>query len=137
MLAAAALHLCGATAARPPPALLSVAQLVVGAAVGSRFAGVSPASLRRVAALAALSAAAQLSMSAAAALVLRALTGGSLPLLLLSLSPGGITEMTLTALALGLDPSFVATHHTVRIVAVGAWPRAGSVCAVRADNAPQ
>lgn len=40
------------------------------------------------------------------------------PLVLLSFSPGGITEMTLCALSLGMDASFVAMHHTLRILAI-------------------
>mmetsp|Transcript_17014 Transcript_17014/g.23493 ORF Transcript_17014/g.23493 Transcript_17014/m.23493 type:complete len:104 (-) Transcript_17014:33-344(-) len=47
--------------------------------------------------------------------VVSAITGTSWPLLLLAYSPGGITEMTLLALALGYDAAFVATHHVIRI----------------------
>ena len=36
--------------------------------------------------------------------------------LLLSLSPGGLVEMTLIALALGIDVAFITIHHLVRIV---------------------
>jgi len=118
MIASAAVHLAGWTAARPPPGLLSAAQVVVGAAVGVRFCGVRLASLRRIAALAVATTGLQLALAAAAAEALRRLTGAGFPLLLLAMAPGGITEMTLTALALGLDPSFVATHHTMRIAAV-------------------
>jgi hypothetical protein len=37
---------------------------------------------------------------------------------MLAYSPGGITEMTLTSVALGFDAAFVATHHVIRIVAI-------------------
>jgi hypothetical protein len=37
--------------------------------------------------------------------------------LLLAFSPGGISEMSLIALALDLDPAFVVAHHLVRIFA--------------------
>ena len=46
---------------------------------------------------------------------LHPLTGYSLTLLLLAFIPGGLTEMSLIALALGVDPAFVVTHHGVRV----------------------
>ena len=118
MLMSAVLHLAGLTDARPPPQLLQAAQVVVGAAVGTRFVGVRLEQLRGPAALALCATALQLLLATGAALLLRSATGAPLALLLLSLSPGGITEMTLTALACGLDSAFVATHHTIRIVAI-------------------
>jgi len=36
----------------------------------------------------------------------------------LAFSPGGLTEMSLVALALEIDTAFVATHHIVRISVV-------------------
>jgi uncharacterized membrane protein AbrB (regulator of aidB expression) len=38
--------------------------------------------------------------------------------LILAFSPGGLAEMSLIALALDIDPAFVATHHVVRIFLV-------------------
>jgi uncharacterized membrane protein AbrB (regulator of aidB expression) len=49
---------------------------------------------------------------------LHPLTGYSLTLLLLAFIPGGLTEMSLIALALGVDPAFVVTHHGVRVFLV-------------------
>ncbi len=118
MLLSAAAHLCGATAAKPPAALLAAAQVVVGAAVGCRFVGVRPAALTAVASGAACVAGMQMLVAAATAGVVSAASGAPWPLLLLSYSPGGITEMTLTAVALGYDAAFVATHHAARIVAI-------------------
>jgi len=45
---------------------------------------------------------------------------GSVPFqsAILAYSPGGLAEMSLVALALGIDVAFVATHHIVRIVYV-------------------
>jgi uncharacterized membrane protein AbrB (regulator of aidB expression) len=36
--------------------------------------------------------------------------------LLISFAPGGITEMSLIALSLGISPVLVAAHHLFRIV---------------------
>lgn len=35
--------------------------------------------------------------------------------MLLAFAPGGVAEMSLVALALGIDAAYVATHHVVRI----------------------
>jgi uncharacterized membrane protein AbrB (regulator of aidB expression) len=44
--------------------------------------------------------------------------------LTLAYSPGGLAEMSLVALSLGIDVAFVAAHHIVRVifVMVGAGP---------------
>ena len=118
MLLSAAAHVCGATAARPPAALLAAAQVVVGAAVGCRFVGVRVSSLGRVALAAGAVATMQLGVAAAVAAAASAASGTPWALLMLAYSPGGITEMTLTAIALGFDAAFVATHHVARIVAI-------------------
>ena len=39
-------------------------------------------------------------------------------MLLLAFIPGGFTEMSLIALAMGVDPAFVVTHHSVRVFLV-------------------
>jgi uncharacterized membrane protein AbrB (regulator of aidB expression) len=43
-------------------------------------------------------------------------TGFNTRALVLSLSPGGLVEMTLIALALGIDVAFITIHHMVRIL---------------------
>jgi uncharacterized membrane protein AbrB (regulator of aidB expression) len=52
------------------------------------------------------------------ALVLHQLTGQSADQILLAYAPGGLTEMSLVALALNAEAAFVATHHVVRILMV-------------------
>ena len=42
-------------------------------------------------------------------------TKTSAPAVLLAFAPGGLAEMSLIALALGVDVAYVATHHVVRI----------------------
>ena len=49
---------------------------------------------------------------------LSALTGHAPVLLLLAFIPGGFTEMSLIALAIGVDPAFVVTHHSLRVFLV-------------------
>ncbi|HEX2509089.1 MAG TPA: AbrB family transcriptional regulator [Microvirga sp.] len=38
--------------------------------------------------------------------------------LLLAYSPGGLAEMSLVALSLGIEVAFVAAHHIIRVVFV-------------------
>ena len=49
---------------------------------------------------------------------LNAARGLPVAALVLAFAPGGRAEMTLIALALGVDPAFVSTHHVVRIFLV-------------------
>jgi uncharacterized protein len=50
-------------------------------------------------------------------------------LLLLAYSPGGLAEMSLIALSLGIEVAFVAAHHVIRvlIVMIGATPAFASL----------
>ena len=111
-------HVTGLTHATPPRAIISVAQIVVGAAVGCRFAGVRLAAMRHVAAWALCTTAVQMAVCASCAAAMSGWSGIAFPVLLLAYSPGGITEMTLTSVALGLDAACVATHHIMRIIAI-------------------
>jgi uncharacterized membrane protein AbrB (regulator of aidB expression) len=52
------------------------------------------------------------------ALALQRLTGQSADQILLAYAPGGLTEMSLVALALHAEAAFVATHHVARILMV-------------------
>ena len=57
-------------------------------------------------------------LSAAAAGVISELTGLSFAALLLAFAPGGLAEMALISLALGIDTAFVSTHHLIRLSAI-------------------
>jgi uncharacterized membrane protein AbrB (regulator of aidB expression) len=62
--------------------------------------------------------AALLAVTLVTAALVYALTGLPFASLVLAFSPGGLAEMSLIALALDIDPAFVATHHVVRIFLV-------------------
>ncbi len=109
-------HLTGLTDATPPGMLVAIAQVVIGTAIGCRFTGVP---VRRVLNILMLGAAATLFMlatAAALAYVLAEATGLPFEALILALSPGGVAEMSLISLSMGIDTAFVATHHIVRIL---------------------
>jgi membrane AbrB-like protein len=115
MVLSAAVHMAGWTAAKPPNELIAAAQVVVGIAIGCRFAGVTLRLIGRT-----LLAAAGGTVVLLTATILFALgLSGALDLpgeaLILAFSPGGLAEMSLIAIAIGADAAFVATHHIVRI----------------------
>lgn len=118
MAASALIHAYGVTEAKPPSELVAFAQVVIGSGAGARFSGarlhelVRPMMLGAVATIAVLLLAAAVAFGVAQALDLdfRAVH--------LSYSPGGFAEMSLIALALGIEAPFVAVHHMGRIFVV-------------------
>jgi hypothetical protein len=118
MLASAAAHLAGITTLRPPSELIVVAQVVIGAGIGCRFAGVALARVLRAIVAAIGSTVIMLGAGVGFAIALNAMLGLPVEALVLAFAPGGLAEMTLIALALGVDPAFVSTHHVVRIFLV-------------------
>jgi len=118
MAASAVLHLAGLTASHPPAELVVVAQVVTGAGLGSRFAGLRWGDVAATARVALGSTAIMIVVSAGAAGVLSAVSGLPFAQLLLAFVPGGIAEMCLIALSLGQDVAFVSTHHVLRVVMV-------------------
>lgn len=118
MVASAAVHLLGLTHAAPPVILVAAAQVLLGASVGARFAGLTYRDLGRILRLGGLATLILLTITGVFAVGLNALTGIPFESIVLAFSPGGLTEMSLVALALNVDTAFVATHHIVRITVV-------------------
>ncbi|HET6519135.1 MAG TPA: AbrB family transcriptional regulator [Geminicoccaceae bacterium] len=118
MLGSAAVHLAGWVHGPPPSLLVAVAQVVIGASVGVRFAGVSLIQIARMLGLGVGSTTVMLAISLVFGFALHGLTGLPLAALLLAFIPGGLAEMSLVALAMHTDPAFVATHHIARIFLV-------------------
>lgn len=118
MTASAIVHMAGITAAHPPAALVAIAQVIMGSVLGCRFAGASFAMLRRVFGYAAISTFLLMVVTLLVTLIGIHVSDASFPALLLALAPGGVAEMSLTALALHVDVAFVSTHHIVRIAMV-------------------
>ncbi|AJD54010.1 hypothetical protein SAMN02744133_101345 [Thalassospira xiamenensis M-5 = DSM 17429] len=115
MMASMVLHVTGLVEGNLPGWLLAGSLLILGSAIGSRFAGVKLSFLARLA-----------GYSIFATLLILAFTGGvawfvsdwldlDYIAVLLAFAPGGVAEMSLIALALNVEPSFVAFHHIVRI----------------------
>jgi hypothetical protein len=118
LFASIVLHVADLSHSQPPRELVNLAQLVIGASVGCRFAGAPAREVLRALATGAGLTAIMLATAAVFAVSVNALTGAAMPAAILAFSPGGLPEMTLMALALGVDVAFVATHHVVRILII-------------------
>lgn len=118
ILASAAAHLTGISQFRPPYELVAVAQVVVGAGIGCRFAGLRVRRVLHTLGLAACATFIMLAGTVAFSVMLHGAVDIPTPALVLAFAPGGLAEMSLVALALGADAAFVSTHHIMRIIFV-------------------
>ncbi|MGP1394766.1 MAG: AbrB family transcriptional regulator [Inquilinaceae bacterium] len=118
MILSAVIHLAGLTASSPPGVLIAAAQVVVGSAIGCRFAGTPLRVLGHALLIAFGLTALLLGVTTAFAFAVHHLTGIGLIDLVLAYAPGGLAEMSLVALALGADAAFVATHHVARVILI-------------------
>jgi len=109
-------HGMGAVEGRPSPELTVIGFALAGAVIGERFARITRGTLRRLL-LAGLT-------SAAIAMVISGLASGAIAFLLdlplgqvwVAFAPGGVESMGAMAIALDVDPVYVATHHIFRIL---------------------
>jgi membrane AbrB-like protein len=113
--AAILVNMTGVVSLALPIWLVVMAQVVIGVSLGLRFLNMGAALILRGLGLSALSVGTMLALAMIAALVLRVVTGQPFDVLLISFSPGGVTEMSLIALSLAANPAFVTLHHIYRI----------------------
>ncbi|MFN4099346.1 MAG: AbrB family transcriptional regulator [Pararhodobacter sp.] len=117
ILASLVLHTAGLEG-EPPALLRSAAQIAIGAALGARFVGTTRLEISRTLRQGVVTTVIQLCVAFAAALVLAGFLPFEVKTIFLAFAPAGIAEMTITALALGYDATFVAVHHLARVVLV-------------------
>lgn len=136
MIASAVLFASGAVAVPLPGWLLEATLWIIGTTIGCRFAGVRLRLLWTSATAAAGAVGLSLALAAAfAALVATLLPGVDFVPALLAMAPGGVAEMCLVAVALDIDPSFVAFHHFSRMfLLMLLTPLAGRVLARAAEG---
>lgn len=115
MIVSGAAHATGLVHTPPPTVLVVLAQIAMGTIIGCRFVGVSIMEVGRDVWLGVLSSLAMIAIALIMALALTMLAQDPLSLSFLVLSPGGLTEMSLLALAMGQDVVYVTTIHIVRI----------------------
>ena len=115
LLASALVHATGLNESTPPWEVVAVAQVVVGSAIGARFSNVPVRRVVGLMAAAVVSTVVMLAATVSFALVLAPATGIDWRSIVLAYAPGGLAEMSLIALSLGIETAFVATHHVIRI----------------------
>ncbi len=113
---AALINLSGIATVALPEIVLIISQLVIGASLGSRFAGLTGTMLVKAMGLSMMSVCLMLSIGGAISFGLIQLSQTPFDVLLISFSPGGIIEMALIALTLGTNPALVSLHHIYRIL---------------------
>ncbi|MGE4013135.1 MAG: AbrB family transcriptional regulator, partial [Alphaproteobacteria bacterium] len=116
MLLSGIVHVMGWSDSKPPAELIAAAQIVIGSAVGARFAGVALKKIVRVLGESVGATVIMLGITLGLAWGLQPYAGTSFEALILAYAPGGFAEMSLIALALGIDAAFVSAHHILRIV---------------------
>jgi len=122
MLASMAVHWSGVSGFVVPSAVIAVAQVVLGTTVGCRFAGTSTQRILHILLTSAGATAILLSVAVVFAFALQFVLDVPIEGVLLAFAPGGLAEMSLVALALNLEVSFVVVSHICRIgmVIIGA-----------------
>lgn len=121
MILSALIHLAGLTDGKPPLVAVAIAQIVVGSAIGCRFAGTSVRTVLAILAGSLGLTVLLLIVTLGFAWILHGITGIPVLYLVLAYAPGGLAEMSLVALALGADAAFVSIHHIARIVLIIAF----------------
>lgn len=118
MLVSAVIHAAGYSDFNPPSEIVILAQVILGTIVGCRFAGAQPREILGILLLSLGSTGLVLVITMMMAWGIGAVSGqGFLPVLL-AYSPGGLMEMSLVALALNVEITFVTVHHLVRVIFV-------------------
>jgi membrane AbrB-like protein len=118
MIVSAIVHLAGWSHAAPPPEIVAAAQVVMGAALGCRFVGTPLKEVGRIATWAVIATFAMLAVALGMTLGFADWAGIKTEALMLVLSPGGMAEMSLVALGLGVEVAIVASMHIFRIAVV-------------------
>ncbi len=111
-------HVSGIVQVAPPSLIVIVALVVIGTIIGCRFVGAHFADVRRDFVLGAGSAALMVVVALGFATLVSTLTGTDLSEAFLAYSPGGVVEMSLLALAIGQDVTYVTVMHLARIFIV-------------------
>lgn len=118
MVLSALLHLTGLAVVVPPRWLVIVAQIVLGAYIGSRMSGTHARVMGGAMLHGLIWAVLMIATAVGVAALAAPVTGLPFGVILLGLAPGGLAEMAVLALAFGIDVAFVATAHLLRLVVV-------------------
>lgn len=99
-----------------PNEILLVTFLVLGSSVGSRFSGTHWKQVVRVGRFGMLYALFALVVAALMAWLVASVTSLPFVAVMLALIPGGVGEMAVIAMVMGIDPVYVVSHHILRLL---------------------
>ena len=118
LIATAAVTIAGFLENRPPAEAIWAAQFFIGMTIGTKYAGITMAEVRRdlAAGLGFCVILILLTLVFVEAIYVTGLAPGMEALL--AFSPGGQAELTVLALIVGADVAFVVAHHVLRIFIV-------------------
>ncbi|ODT81233.1 MAG: hypothetical protein ABS76_12350 [Pelagibacterium sp. SCN 64-44] len=116
LLLSAAIHVGGLTQAAPPAVLVAAAQIVIGASIGGQFIGTAPGLVLSSMRHALVLFAPVMIVCALIAWPTAALSSVDLPIVILALAPGGMSEMSLIALALHAEVAVVSANQMLRML---------------------
>ncbi len=109
---------CGVELSSMPPVLTNVGQVLLGCALGTRFAPTFLKGAPRFMAALVASIYLMMGLSALLAWALSAASGLYLPGMILATAPGGIAEMSITARTLQLGVALVTAAHVTRVLLI-------------------
>lgn len=118
MILSAGVHLTSLVTLPPPTLLVIAAQIVMGTIIGCRFVGERVATIGREMVLGIGATLIMLGAAASFATLVSALSPTAASQAFLAFTPGGLTEMSLLALAMGQDVAYVSVTHVVRIALI-------------------
>lgn len=118
MLLSGLAHVAGVVEVPPPTLLVIAAQIVLGTVIGCRFAGSALRDIGRDLMLGIGSSVLMILVAVGFAELLARLNGIDARQAFLAYSPGGLTEMSLLALAMGQEIAYVSLSHVARITLV-------------------
>lgn len=112
------LHGAGYVQGNIPSVLLLSSFVVLGTFTGTRFAGTTPAMMRRLLVDSVGAFFVALAVCACFAFLAAWLAGENVAKTIVAFAPGGLEAMTILAFMIGLDPAFVGAHHLVRFILI-------------------
>lgn len=118
MLISAVAHLLHLVEVPPPSLLVIGSQIVLGTVIGCRFVGATAREVGMDLRLGFISSMMMLGVAVVFTYLTAEITGTPMSQVFLAYSPGGLTEMSLLALALGQDVAYVSVMHILRILVV-------------------
>lgn len=110
-----AASLSGLHTTLPPSPLISAAQVLIGTQLGTAFRRQDVLAVRRAIAPIVMNVMTITAGCAVVAYLLAHASGNGMATLVLATSPGGVTEMSLTAKSMGLDVPLVVGFHVLRV----------------------